>query len=411
MTIRTSHLRGAVRLAADATTGLTELVEAMHERVARLPGVSSSKPGGRTDGITGLVYKSIRAATQLVGGSVDALLGFITRALESDHDLASDREVIVAALNGVLGDHLAATGNPLATPMTMRSNGRALNADRAALGDCLPDASAHVVVMIHGLCMNDLQWSRQGHDHGQALLRDLGLTPVYLRYNSGLHVSSNGRALAQQLENLVEQWPKSIKRLVVVGHSMGGLLARSALHYGAEAGHRWPSRLTDLVFLGTPHHGAPLERAGNWVHALLAATPYAAPFSRLGKIRSAGITDLRHGNLLDGDWTGRDRFAHHSDDRQHVPLPGGVRCYALAASIGQQSSDLKEKILGDGFVPLDSALGRHRDPARCLVFRSDRQWTGFGLNHLDLLNDQKVYAQLLRWLTPRSSLKRQRGDA
>jgi pimeloyl-ACP methyl ester carboxylesterase len=399
MTIRTSHLRGAVRLAADATIGLTELVEAMHERVARLPGVSSSKPGGRTDGITGLVYKSIRTATQLVGGSVDALLGFITQALESDHDLASDREVIVAVLNGVLGDHLAATGNPLATPMTMRSKGRALNVEGAGPGDYLPDASAHVL-LIHGLCMNDLHWSRQGHDHGQALFRDLGFTPIYLRYNSGLHVSSNGRALAEQLENLVEQWPKSIARLVVVGHSMGGLLARSALHYGAEAGHRWPSRLTDLVFLGTPHHGAPLERAGNWVNALLDATPYAAPFSRLGKIRSAGITDLRHGNLLDGDWTGRDRFAHHSDERQHVPLPGGVRCYALAGSIGLQSSGLKQRILGDGLVPLDSALGRHRDSARCLVFRSDRQWTGFGLNHLDLLNDQKVYAQLLRWLTP-----------
>ena len=135
--------------------------------------------------------------------------------------------------------------------------------------------------------------------------RDLGFTPVYLHYNSGLHVSTNGRALAQQLERLVAQWPRPLERLVLLGHSMGGLLARSALYYGTQAGHRWPARLDDLVFLGTPHHGAPLERAGHWVDLVLGATPYAAPFARLGQVRSAGITDLRHGNLMDGDWVDR----------------------------------------------------------------------------------------------------------
>ena len=158
--------------------------------------------------------------------------------------------------------------------------------------------------------MNDLQWSRGGHDHGAALARDCGFTPVYLRYNSGQHVSINGHALAQQLQGLVDAWPVPLERCVLLGHSMGGLLARSALHYGTQAGLGWRSRVTDLVCLGTPHHGAPLERAGNWIDMLLGATPYAAPFARLGKLRSAGITDLRHGNLVDEDWVGRDRFAH-----------------------------------------------------------------------------------------------------
>jgi pimeloyl-ACP methyl ester carboxylesterase len=397
--IRNAHLRGAARLATDATAGLTDLVEAMHERVARIPGLSPAAMDGRTGGITGLVYKTIRGVTRVVGGSIEALLGLLAPALGNE-DPVPEREALIAALNGVLGDYLAATANPLATTMAFRRDGRALQVEAQALATSLPDASGCVLVMIHGLCMNDLQWARAGHDHGAALGHALGATPVYLHYNSGLHVSINGHALAQQLEHLFDQWPQPINRLVLVGHSMGGLLARSATHYGRQADHRWTARLSDMVFLGTPHHGAPLERAGNWVDILLGATPYAAPFARLGKVRSAGITDLRHGNLLDEDWVGRDRFARDTDRRQPVALPQDVRCYAVASSIGQQSGDLKDRMLGDGLVPLDSALGRHRTAARCLAFAEDHQWIGYGINHLDLLSHPEVYAQVLRWLQP-----------
>ena len=397
--IRNSDLLGATRLVTDATAGLTDLVEAMHERIARLPGLPPPKIDGRTGGITGLVYKTIRGVTRVVGGSIEALLGLLAPALGSD-DPTPEREALIAVLNGVLGDYLVATANPLATPMALRRDGRTLQLDAAALATSLPDVSGNLLVMIHGLCMSDLQWMREGHDHGASLGRDLGFTPVYLHYNSGLHVSINGHALAQQLDRLIDQWPQPVERLMLVGHSMGGLLARSALHCGAQAGYRWPSRLTDMVFLGTPHHGAPMERAGNWVDVVLGATPYAKPLARLGKVRSAGITDLRHGNLLDEDWVGRDRFARGADRRQHVPLPRDVRCYAVAASIGQQTGDLKDRLLGDGLVPLDSALGQHRDAARCLQFAADRRWIGYGVNHLGLLKHPEVYAQLLRWLAP-----------
>jgi hypothetical protein len=395
--LRTSDLHGAVRLATDATAGLVDLVEAMHERIARVPGGSAGEPAGRTGGVSGLVYKTIRGVTRVVGGNIDALLGLLAPAV-SGNDSTVERAALVAALNGVLGDHLAATANPLATPMAFRRHGRPLVMETAALATTFPDAGGRLLVLLHGLCMSDLQWLRAGHDHGAALARDLGFTPVYLHYNSGLHISLNGRALAQQLERLLDQWPHPVERLVLLGHSMGGLLARSALHYAAQAGHGWPARLDDLVFLGTPHHGAPLERAGNWVDMVLGATPYAAPFARLGKVRSAGITDLRHGSLVDEDWVGRDRFARAPDRRQPVPLPDTVRCYAAAASIGQRRGDLKDRLLGDGIVPLDSALGHHPDPARALVFAEDRQWIGQGMNHLELLSHADVYAQLRQWL-------------
>ena len=363
-----ADLRGAVRLATDATAGLTDLVEAMHERIARLPGLGgAAAPDGRARGISGLVYKTVRGVTRVAGGSIDALLGLLAPAL-GDDDPGPQREAVVAALNGVLGDYLAASSNPLATPMAFRRDGRPLVLESAALAARVPAAAGRLLVLLHGLCMSDLQWQRGGHDHGAALARDLGFTPVYLHYNSGLHISINGRMLALQMEQLVAQWPRPVERLVIVAHSMGGLLARSALHHAAQAGQRGPQRLDDLVFLGTPHHGAPLERAGNWIDLVLGATPYAAPFARLGKVRSAGITDLRHGNLVDEDWVGRDRFERSADRRQPLPRPDTVRCYAAAASVGAQSGDLKERLLGDGIVPLDSALGRHADPARTLTF-------------------------------------------
>ena len=78
---------------------------------------------------------------------------------------------------------------------------------------------------------------------------------------------------------------------------MGGLVARSASHQAA-AGAAWPRQLRDLVFLGTPHLGAPLERRGRGVD-LLSAPPHARALALLGRTRSAGITDLRHGALLD----------------------------------------------------------------------------------------------------------------
>jgi len=375
-------LRGAVRLATDATAGLTDLVEAMHERIGRLPGVKPPAQAERTRGIAGLVYKSVRGVTRIVGGSLDALLGVLGPTLGSSTP-GPEREAIVAALNGVLGDYLAATGNPLATATMLRTAG---------------PASGCVVVLAHGLCMNDLQWQQAGHDHGAALQRDLGFTPVYLRYNSGQHVSVNARAFAAALEQLLARWPVPVQRLVLLGHSMGGLVMRSALHQAQQSGHQWPAQLTDMVFLGTPHHGAPLERAGNWVDIVLGATPYAAPFARLGKVRSAGITDLRHGNLLDEDWVGRDRFARGVDRRQPVPLPARVRCFTVAATLGARGGDTRDRLLGDGLVPLASALGQHADPARALAFRPTRQKVFHGMGHLALLGRPEVYQQLRRWL-------------
>jgi pimeloyl-ACP methyl ester carboxylesterase len=310
----------------------------------------------------------------------------------------SRREALLAALNGVLGDYLAASHNPLAIAMRLRRGRIALPIERQPLAAAIPQAGGKLLVLLHGLCMNDLQWKRHGHDHGAALARDLAYTPVYLHYNSGLHISTNGRAFAKLLEKLVRAWPVPLTELVLIGHSMGGLVARSACHYGALAHHKWRQRLDKLIFVGTPHHGAPFERGGNWVDMLLGATPYTAPLARLGKIRSAGITDLRFGNLMDEDWEKGDRFERGGDVRTPLPLPEGVACFAIAGTIGKKPGAFSVHLLGDGIVPLASALGRHTNPRLTLAFDDSRQWVAYGTSHLDMLSRPEVYAQMTRWL-------------
>lgn len=245
--------------------------------------------------------------------------------------------------------------------------------------------------------MNDLCWRRKGHDHGAALSDDAGFTSVRLHYNSGLHVSENSRGMADRIEALVRAWPVPVDELVILAHSMGGLVTRSACHYAALTHHGWLKHLRKIIFLGTPHHGAPLERGGNWIDAVLDASPYTTAFSRLGKIRSAGITDLRHGNMLDADWAHQDRFERSRRRPCMVQLPAKVECYAVAASIAKKS-EVAKNLLGDGLVPLASALGQHTDPKRSLPFAKSRQWIGYGMNHLDLLDRAEVYARIRSWV-------------
>jgi len=305
---------------------------------------------------------------------------------------------MLAALNGVLGDHLAASNNPLAISMRLRRDGQSLELEGQALAAAIPQPSGKILLLVHGLCSNDLHWNRQGHDHGAALAADLGYTHIYLHYNTGLHISTNGRAFADMIEALLHCWPVPVEEVVIIGYSMGGLVSRSACHYSTVAGHDWLRRLRKIVFLGTPHHGVPLERGGNWVNIILGVSPYTAALARLGKIRSAGITDLRYGNLLNEDWENWDRFAHFSDRRRSVPLPNGVQWYTIGATTGKTADDRSDPLFGDGLVPLHSALGYHKNPSLTLPFRESQQWIGYDMNHLDLLHRREVYNQMRQWL-------------
>lgn len=382
-----SDLRGAASLAVEATIGITDLVEKLHHTIQLAhPPVGASR-AGNTGGLTGFVYRTIRGTTRLVGQGMEAGLAPVT-ALLPEAGSNARRDDVVSALNGVSGDHLAKTGNPLAIEMSLRYQGRTLDIKQPGFMSSVTGnegLTGKLMLFVHGLCLNDRHWTRDGCNQGESLAIDLGYTPLYLRYNTGLPIANNGRDLAEMLENIVGDWPVPVTDLAMVGHSMGGLVARSACHHGSIDHHGWLQKLQSLASIGTPHHGAPLERGGTWLDTVMGLSPYVAPFTRIAKKRSAGINDLQHGSIAAG---GED----------FVPLPKGVDCFALAATLGKKRGRLAERLLGDGLVPLNSALGISRDPDRTLAIPESRQWVGFETGHIELLSNPGVYKQLRDWL-------------
>lgn len=382
-----AHARGLAQLGVDATRGVVGIAEQLHRTILDRtnPLAQGRAPQGaaaRTTGITGAVYGAVRGTTGLVGRGLDLGLRMLEKRVPGN--LPSTRtEAILAAVNGIWGDHLAATHNPLAIPMRLRLNGRALALTPDGLLAAMDSAKpkGRIAVLVHGLCMNDLQWRRNGHCHGDVLSQELGCSVLALHYNTGLSVADNGAQLATLLNDLTAAWPVPVHELVLVGHSMGGLVARSALAH-ADAQDQtpaWRARTRHLVCLGSPHQGARLERGGRLIDSGLSLSPYLTPFSRLGKTRSAGINDLHDGSV-------------------RAPLPGDVQVGLVAATSAPEPQGLRHALMGDGLVTVASAWGEHADPARALKLRASRKRLVTQANHWDLLSHPQVADALRHWL-------------
>ena len=409
-----SDIQGLSQLATQGVLGVTGLAESVQGNVykavampfgsigSRFVDTAPGSSGVRSSGITGLVYGGIKGITRLAGGTVNAAL---TKAAPLITDRfgaptsSPEREAVLSGINGVLGDQLLATANPLTVNMSLRHKGKPLLLEKAALSQRLPHATGRLLLVLHGLCMNDLQWTSSQYNHADVLAKELGYTPVYLHYNTGLHTSINGQQFADLLEELLNSWPQPVEELSLLVHSMGGLVSRSACHAAEQRNMTWRGKLKNIVFLGTPHHGAPLERVGSWIDTTLGSNLVTRPFAAIGQIRSSGITDLRYGHVLASSWHGKDRFERSPDSRQPLPLPMGVNCFAVAATTSSDASPLKDALIGDGLVPLRSALGQHDEAPHCLNFEPDKQWTAYSTSHLALLSRPEVGAQIARWLS------------
>jgi triacylglycerol lipase len=313
-----------------------------------------------------------------------------------------------AAINGLLGDTLAAQGSSLALPMTFRTaSGEELPRDRHGLRESLPDAGAAVCVLVHGLMSSEAVWRFGGSDgptYGELLAREHGLTPVYVRYNTGRHISSNGRDLAARLQGLVRAWPVPVREINLIGHSMGGLVIRSACHYGrhsATVADRlrlrgpWTGQVRRVVLLGVPNQGANLEAITNLTSAALWSLP--VPATRLIAAgldrRSEGIKDLRWGAVLDEDWVERDPGATERPVLHRVRTPRRARVLAVAGSlVDQQDGDRPpavNRLLGDALVTAASAHGGLGDD---LTVRLCPR-----INHVALAARPEVYDEIVGW--------------
>lgn len=399
-----AHARGAVALLAAGFDRITARVHEFHraisdipfDRLAPLPGVNAGSEGARVvhDGVTDTVYGVIRAA----GSVLFRAAGSALKAVERDLPLAPAaphrvRDDVVSAVSGVVGDYMARSRNPLAIPLALHHRGERLPLTRAAFEEAYPDAGGRLAIFLHGLCCNENCWrlyvdeaDPQTAPYSDRLAAELGFTPLFVRYNSGLHVSQNGRAMARLLGRLAGAWPCPIEEIAFIGHSMGGLVARSACHAGARRNAGWTRLVSHVVCLGTPHLGAPLEKAVHVATALLEAFPLGRPWADALKSRSVGIKDLRWGYVGDEHWRGRDLDALLENGRTPIPRLPHVRYHFLGSTLSGDPGNLLGRALGDGMVRLDSSTARDLADADTAVLTR--------VGHMRLLNHPAVYDEI-----------------
>jgi pimeloyl-ACP methyl ester carboxylesterase len=395
------EIRSLVRLAfrelGDGAAGLYGFHRAIAGRAFGATGPGGAPARVLHDAIAERVYDGVAGAFRLIGAIADAGLG--RRQVADGRALSSTPRgaLVVGALTGLVGDRLESEGSDLHQPMAARIGGRAVQPEPEALAAAYPDATGRLVVFLHGLMESEFSWRAGGGETYGSRLRDqLGFTPVELRYNTGRHISENGLELADLLERLVAGWPVEVDQIALVGHSMGGLVARSACHQAAERGDAWVGSVRHVVSLGSPHMGAPLAQGVHWASAALDAVPETRPLASLLRRRSAGIRDLRQGSLVDADWRGRDPDALRAAACQEVPLLDGATHCFVAATVLPNPRHPVSRLVGDYLVLEDSASGRSR--TRRIPFEAEHGTVIGGTHHIALLNHPAVYDRLRDWL-------------
>jgi pimeloyl-ACP methyl ester carboxylesterase len=428
------RLLGLKDFVHDAIRRTTDLVEETHEAGAAKPvRVLSQIPElkGAVEavdvvrrGVASLVFDSIRATNDGVRIIEDAGIAAVTAVVGRDvmestaqkiarsfeTPLRSDAigspgwlvDSAQGVLNGVMGDALGAIGNTLSIELGAYRDGVHVSPQEWAASVETP--SDTLVVFVHGLGCTEWSWTFDaealhgdaGVNFGTLLARDFGFTPLYIRYNTGLHVSDNGQKLARFLNDIVQAYPA--KRILLVGHSMGGLVVRSAAHYGKATAAPWASALTHVFCIGSPNLGAPLEKAGNVLASVLALFDVAGTQvpAKILNGRSSGIKDLRFGYVVDEDWKDKDPDALLEDNRQSIPFVDGVLYCFVAGTLSKDPSHKVNDFLGDVLVRLPSASGHAPAPARRIPFHIGH--VVGGVHHLALGNHPDVYAQIARVL-------------
>src|SRR5215212_6187784 len=291
--MRRNEIRAAGELAGGAVSGMAGLVGDLHGAIARRPFDALGVMGAPTrvihDGVSDAAYRAVQGALGAAAGAGAAL---VARAAPPDAaSLAASPagSIALGALNGAIGDLLARERSELALEMSLRRRGRVIATEPEAIAAAYPDATPRLAVFVHGLCGSDECWdllpphlgSRPRPSYGERLQRDFGFTPLYVRYNTGLHISDNGRALSRLLAGVVESWPVPVEEVVLIGHSMGGLVVRSASHYGHADEAGWTHLVRHVFCLGSPHLGAPLEKAANAAGYALTRLPETAPMAKV----------------------------------------------------------------------------------------------------------------------------------
>jgi pimeloyl-ACP methyl ester carboxylesterase len=409
--MRTDDVTEAGRLAGVGVAAAVGLVRDTHLALARRAFTLSGPGGGPAhvahDAISSGVYAAVGGGARVAASAAGVVAAMRARRAPAYRRI-TDRprgNVVVGAVNGAWGDRLERWGSPLALGMTVRRFDCDVPVTADSLARTYADATGDVVVFLHGLCETEAawrlgavgHWGAAGSTHGSRLRQACGATPVYLRYNTGRHVCDNGADLSDLLARLVAAWPVPLTRLTLVGHSMGGLVIRAACAAGGDERPEWLGLAQRVVFLGSPHLGAPLEVAADRATRALRRLPETRALGDALASRSVGIKDLRFGAVRRDDWGAAVDFDVPCDEPEDcAPLLETAEHYYVGATLGRRTDTVAARVLGDALVPWSSASGA--GPRRRLALDVDRGRHLAGLHHFDLLNHPRVYAVLEEWL-------------
>jgi hypothetical protein len=404
--MRRDELTALGDLAGDAAAGIAGQARQVHESIAARVFGALGPPAAPArevhDRVAAGAYAAASALTGAVvrGGAAAAALAR-PDAAPSLGDALRGR-LAIGAINGMWGDRLDRDGSALATPMAVRVRGRDVAVDAGSVRRAFPDATPRVAVFIHGLCETEDAWSLRAAQHvpyAERLRTELGYTPILIRYNSGRHISHNGRALAALLDALTAHWPVEVSEVALIGHSMGGLVARGACHYAGVSGDGvWRQRVRHVFMLGSPHKGAPLELGANAVCHAAGRIPELTPFAAPIRVRSVGVKDLAYGYVVDADWEGHDPDGFRINTQTEVPYLQTATHYFVSASLSRDPDAPVGRLLGDLLVLRPSAWAQGGRGER-LRFPVEQYAHVGGASHFDLLNHPAVYAQIHRWLS------------
>ena len=307
--------------------------------------------------------------------------------------LRRGRSFVDATLAGVVGHR--PEYEPWLPKMSFRYAARDVAADELLAltrRDFPARGPIDVAVLVHGLFVDEQNWTLGPDPLASRLFPDFGWAPILVRFNTGRHISLNGEALADKLVELHQSWGSALGRVQLLGHSMGGLVARSALAALESRGADVLNHVERLFLLATPNQGADLERIGNAVEVSLgriqmipgvarrlfggddepkdlvsailgrahgvATLPVRSIRSLVG-LRSDGIRDVRYGYMqareweMDAAWNHRALVSH----RRPLPPPLGVKAYAIAGSLWPTVGTKPSRWRNDGLVSVSSAAG------------------------------------------------------
>lgn len=366
---------------------ILEPVEGMHRAIAgrwfSVLGETGKPMQHVHDTFTGTVYSSIRLAGTLVGAGLDVAI--TTRSARAD--------AVQAFTNGIWGDRFGRDEDRLGITMGVRNRDGQAMVVGPKLETTFPEATGHLVVLVHGLVNTERVWRGTAADQGlvDKLEEHPALTPVSLRYNSGQKVSTNGALLSSLLDQLHRDWPVPVESLALVGHSMGGLVVRSACKIAETNDAAWLADVANVVTLGSPHLGAPLEKLANAVAWGLNVARETRPLADFLNNRSSGIKDLRFGAVTDADWGDADPDALLVNTVSDDPLPANIDHHFVAGVVTTNRTHPVGVVMGDLMVRTDSATGKQRlDPTNVVVIGKVR--------HSDLASEAAVIDQVMDWV-------------